>query len=159
MLDYAKSAWVQPDVAAQLERGIDLYKDYVRAVKDDMKHETEAMAGDDTLRQAARGDDSVACARALDALFHAVTRPAYRCRCEDEDAASNLRCARAAPIDDAQERALPSLHVSLGPGGADPTLVATFAVDRRVDADLVRAGQVRGTVTRRWRTTANTSST
>src|SRR5215471_9897729 len=69
MLDYAKSRWIQPDVAAQLERGIALYKDYVRAVKDDMKHQTDAMAGDGALRDAARKHDAAGCARALDAIF------------------------------------------------------------------------------------------
>src|SRR6516225_4676546 len=69
MLTYASSVWLRPEVDQQLQRGIDLYKDYIRVVKDDMKHQTDAMAGDEALRDAARRHDGAACARALDAIF------------------------------------------------------------------------------------------
>ena len=54
MLNYASSVWLRPEVDQQLERGIDLYKAYVGVVKDDMKHQTDAMAGDEALRNAAQ---------------------------------------------------------------------------------------------------------
>ena len=69
MLNYASSVWLRPEVDQQLQRGIDLYKDYVRVVKDDMKHQTDAMAGDEALRDAARRKDAGAAGHALDALF------------------------------------------------------------------------------------------
>ena len=75
MLTYASSVWLRPEVDQQLERGIDLYKDYIGVVKDDMKHQTDAMAGDEALRDAARRHDSAGCARALDTLFPRYAPP------------------------------------------------------------------------------------
>src|SRR4030081_1441337 len=69
LLNYASSVWLRPEVEHELERGIDLYKDYVRAIKDDMKDQTAAMAGNPALREAARKHDANACARALEAMF------------------------------------------------------------------------------------------
>ena len=58
LLNYASSVWLRPEVEQELERGIELYKDYVRVVKDDMKHQTDAIAGDPALREAARARDA-----------------------------------------------------------------------------------------------------
>src|SRR5260370_5683815 len=69
LLNYASSVWLRPEVEQELERGIDLYKDYVRAIKDDMKHQTDAMAADRALGDAARSHDAESCARALEVLF------------------------------------------------------------------------------------------
>jgi two-component system, NtrC family, nitrogen regulation sensor histidine kinase NtrY len=140
MLDYAKQRWMPPEVGGQLERGIDLYKEYVRAVKDDLRHEAEAMAGDEALRTAARKHDGPACSAALDALFG---RYAGLVSLEVEDDGRTLATrSRAAPVDDARERVLPPLRGALGEEGAGPTLVATFAVDRRYEQELEHAGVV-----------------
>src|SRR5579871_4936762 len=69
LLNYASSVWLRPEVEEQLDRGIDLYKDYVRAVKDDMKHQTDAIVGDEALRAAAMKRDPEAYVRALDGIF------------------------------------------------------------------------------------------
>src|SRR5262249_31938428 len=115
LLDYAKSRWIQPDVAAQLERGIALYKDYVGAGKDDMKHQTDAIAGDPALRDAAHKHDAAACSRALDALF-----PRYgelvSLAVEDDEGRVVAARDRGSPIDDATER---KLEVRRALGGAD----------------------------------------
>ena len=140
MLDFAKQRWMPPEVGAQLERGIDLYKEYVRAVKDDMKHEAEAMAGDESLRAAARRHDAPACAIALEALFERY-RGLVSLEVEDDGKVLASR-SRDAPVDDARERALPPLRGALGEEGAGPTLVATFAVDRRYERELEHAGVV-----------------
>jgi len=142
MLDYAKSRWMQPDVATQLERGIDLYKEYVRAVKDDLKHEADAMAGDEALRTAARKHDALATEHALEALF-----PRYgglvSLSVEDEAGRVLAVRDRGRAVDEPSERALPALRTPLGEGGGVPVLVSTFAVDRRYESDLARAGEVR----------------
>jgi nitrogen fixation/metabolism regulation signal transduction histidine kinase len=142
MLDYAKSRWIQPDVQAQLDRGIDLYKDYVRAVKDAMKSEAEAMAGDDALRRAALQHDPAAAARALDTLFGRDPR-LVSLAVEDADGRAVATRARDLPVDDPAERTLPPLRQTLGEPGGGATLVATFAVDRRYEKDLERAGEIR----------------
>ena len=140
MLDDSKQRWMPPEVGGQLERGIDLYKEYVRAVKDDMKHEAEAMAGDEALRTAARRHDATGTTKALDDLFG---RYAGLVSLEVEDDGRTLaRRARPDAVDDARERLLPPLRGALGEGGAGPSLVATFAVDRRIEEEAARAALV-----------------
>jgi nitrogen fixation/metabolism regulation signal transduction histidine kinase len=142
MLDSAKSLWIQPDVQAQLDRGIDLYKDYVRAVKDAMKSETEVMASDEALRRAAHQGDDAALSRALGALFARDPR-LVSLAVEDADSHTRATRERDRPVDDTAERTLPPLRQTLGEAGGGTTLVATFAVDRRYERDLARAGEIR----------------
>jgi two-component system nitrogen regulation sensor histidine kinase NtrY len=152
MLDYASSVWLRPDVDQQLERGIDLYKDYVRIVKEDMKHQTDAMAGDESLRDAARKNDAAAIRQALDGLFvrfpqlvsvavEEGTHPV-----EGDDGMVLARHDRVRPFDEMTERRL-SVRRALGIDGAGPTLVAAFAFDRRYEQGLEQAGEVRETYT------------
>ncbi|MGO9837075.1 MAG: ATP-binding protein [Polyangiaceae bacterium] len=139
LLDYASSVWLRPEVAQELERGIDLYKDYIRAVKDDMKHQTDGMVGDPALREAARNQDVEGCRRALDALF-----PRYpqlvSLGVESHDKVFALR-RRGEPLNEETERRLDVRRV-LGSDASAPALVATFAFDRRYEHDLERAGAI-----------------
>ncbi|HEY1696329.1 MAG TPA: ATP-binding protein [Polyangiaceae bacterium] len=140
MLTYASSVWLRPEVDQQLERGIDLYKDYVRVVKDDMKHQTDAIAGDEALRDAARRHDLGAAKGALAAVF-----PKYEqlvsLAIEDDGGSTFAERDRGRAIDDARERKL-EVRRALGADGAGPTLVATFAFDRRYETELEKAGEV-----------------
>jgi nitrogen fixation/metabolism regulation signal transduction histidine kinase len=140
MLNYASSVWLRPEIEHELERGIDLYKDYVRVVKDDMKHRTDALAADEHLREGARLGDAARCARALDALF-----PRYpqlvSLAVELPDGRQLAARDRGRPIDDASERKL-EVRRPLGDEGASATLAATFAFDRRYERELERAGDV-----------------
>jgi len=152
MLDYASSVWLRPDVDQQLERGIDLYKDYVGVVKEDMKHQTDAMAGDAALRDAARKGDAAATKQALEAIFarspqllSLVVEEGAHLAGDDEGTALARR-DRSTPFDEATERRLP-VRRALGPEGTGPTLVATFAFDRRYEQGLKQAGDVRETYT------------
>ncbi len=141
MLDSAKSLWIQPDVLAQLDRGIDLYKDYVRAVKDDLKNEAQAMAGDDALRAAARTRDAAAVSRAFDDLIARDPR-VIALAVEDADGHVLATRDRPQPVNDAVERTLPALRESLGETGGGAVLLVTFAVDD-YEKGLARAGEVR----------------
>ena len=132
--------WFQPEVAAQLERGIDLYKDYIQAVKDDMKQEAGAMAGDPALRDAAKRHDPAAAARALDALL-ARNENLVSLAVEDEDARTLASKDRGTPLDDAKEKKL-EVRRPLGDSDAPSQLVATFAFDRRYERELEEAGNV-----------------
>jgi nitrogen fixation/metabolism regulation signal transduction histidine kinase len=145
---------VQPEVEQQLERGIDLYKDYVGAVKQGMKHETEAIAGDEALREATHRHDPRAADQALGVLF-----PRYEgvvsLAVEEGDGRVLAVRDRGRPINDAEERKLevrrsladgtspasPERGRNLGPLGG-PVLVATFAFDRRYERELERAGAI-----------------
>jgi nitrogen fixation/metabolism regulation signal transduction histidine kinase len=154
MLGRAAAVGVQPEVEQQLERGIDLYKDYVGSVKQGMKHETEAIAGDEALRDAARRHDVRAADQALGVLF-----PRYEgvvsLAVEEGDGQILASRNRGKPIDDAEERKL-EVRRNLGDGtspaspergrdlrpAASPVLVATFAFDRRFERELERAGAI-----------------
>src|SRR5438045_3931035 len=54
MFRQASAIWFNPEVGAELDRGVDVTKDYVKAIKDDLKHQTVAIAADPVLREAAR---------------------------------------------------------------------------------------------------------
>ena len=139
LMDYASSVWLRPEVEQQLERGIDLYKDYVGVVKDDMKHQADAMAGDVPLRDAASRRDPAACRRALDTLFLRYPQ-LVSLAVEDEDARPLALRDRGRPIDEATERKL-QVSRALGEGDGASTLVATFAFDRRYERELEEAGK------------------
>jgi nitrogen fixation/metabolism regulation signal transduction histidine kinase len=130
MLVRAAAVGVQPEVEQQLERGIDLYKDYIGAVKQDMKHASDAMAGDEGLRQAARKHDASAAAQALGGLF-----PRY-------EGLVSLSVEEAdGRVDETEERRL-EVRRPLGSQDGGALLVATFAFSRRYERELERAGAV-----------------
>jgi nitrogen fixation/metabolism regulation signal transduction histidine kinase len=140
LMDYASTVWRPPEVNQQLERGIDLYKTYIHSVKDDMKHQADAISGDVALREAAARHDAAECAKALDAIF-----PRYEqlvsLKVEDEDARTLCAHDRGRPVDDATERTLPVPRSLVDTEGTS-TLVATFAFDRRYEHELEEAGTV-----------------
>jgi two-component system nitrogen regulation sensor histidine kinase NtrY len=138
LLNSASSVWLRPEVEQELERGIELYKDYVRVVKDDMKHQADAMAGDSALREAARSRDPAACDRALAALF---PRYVELVSLAIDDGAGQPIAARdrGRPLDEASERKLEVIRPLSG-DDAGRVLVATFAFDRRYERELESAG-------------------
>jgi two-component system nitrogen regulation sensor histidine kinase NtrY len=138
LLNYASSVWLRPEVEQELERGIELYKDYVRVVKDDMKQQTDAIAGDPALRDAARGHDAAGCARGLDALFPRYVQ-LVSLAVEDSDGQTIAVHDRGRSLDDATERKL-EVRRPLAAGDPGPVVVATFAFDRRYEQELERAG-------------------
>jgi nitrogen fixation/metabolism regulation signal transduction histidine kinase len=129
MFSQASAIWFNPEVGRELDRGVELYKDYVKAVKDDMRHQTDALAADEPLREAARKKNVAHLSKELDALF-----PHYpelvSLRVTDTSGHVLATRDRGRPVDETTER---SLEVAR-PLGADPdpaTLVATFAADRK----------------------------
>jgi nitrogen fixation/metabolism regulation signal transduction histidine kinase len=129
----AAAPWFNRDVGAQLDHGLDVYKDYVELIKQDMRHQTDVLANDESLRAAARDGDKAAASRALSLLFpkypELVSLEVLSGKGESEATHD-----RGRPADPATERSLRVVR----PLGADPdgaTLVATFAVSRaKVDA-------------------------
>src|SRR5277367_5405872 len=69
MLSHAANLFFNPEVGQQLDRGVDVYKDYVKAIKDDMRHQTDAIAADETLREAAKRKNTELLESELDVLF------------------------------------------------------------------------------------------
>ena len=147
LLASASSVWLRPEVEQQLERGIDLYKDYIRTIKDDMRHQTEGIAGDAALRDAVRRGDGPGSAAALRDLFPAYSQLVSLAVEGDDDGHPFASRDRGKALDDEHERKL-QVRRPLGAFGRDgpaATLVATYAFDRRYEHELERAGEVHDT--------------
>jgi len=124
--------WFNPEVGAQLDHGLDVYKDYVRVIKDDMRHQTDAISSGEALRAAVRQGDAPGMERELGELF-----PRYpelvTLAILDSDGKLVARRDRGKAVNEHTERSLEVVR----PVGADPdspVLAATFAIARdRVD--------------------------
>ena len=132
LLAKAASIWVNPEVSAQLDRGLEIYKDYVNAVKDDMQHQTDALAADEALREASKAGNAAVVEVQLDTLFPRFPE-LVTLRIEAPDGRVLGARDRGRPVDSAKERSL-VLRRALGTEETSPTLIASFAMDRaRVD--------------------------
>ena len=65
----AASLWFNPEVGEQLDRGVDVYKDYVKVVKDDLRHQTQSFARDPELVSASAANDKERTRARLGQLF------------------------------------------------------------------------------------------
>lgn len=140
MFRRASAIWFNPEIGAQLDRGVDVYKDYVKAIKDDLKHQTVAIAADPVLREAARKGNIETVESELDSLF-----PNFPdlVNLEVQDASSRIiaRRDRGRPVDATKERSL-EVRRALTDDPDAPILVATFAVSSRRLDELESAGEV-----------------
>jgi len=153
MFRQASAIWFNPEIGEQLDRGVDVYKDYVKAVKDDLKHQTVAIAADPVLREAAKKRNVETVESELDQLFPhfpelvslAVVAEPPLLR-DDPSYAADLakktiaRRDRGRPVD-ASERSL-DVRRPLTEDEDGPTLVATFAVSGKRLDELESAGAV-----------------
>jgi len=155
MFSQASAIWFNPEIGEQLDRGVDVYKDYVKAVKDDLKHQTVAIAADPVLREAARKRNIETLESEIDALFPhfpelvsltvlseapetAKGDPGYEAEIAKKTIA---RRDRGRPVDPVSERSL-DVRRPLTDDDAGPTLVATFAVSGKRLDELENAGAV-----------------
>ncbi len=142
MFRQASAIWFNPEVGEQLDRGVDVYKDYVKAVKDDLKHQTVAIAADPVLREAARKRNIETLESEIDALFPHFPELAALA-VEDASGQVLSRRDRGRPVDAATERSL-EVRRPLTDDPDAPMLVATFAVSRKRLDELESAGVVVG---------------
>ncbi len=132
----ASAIWFNPDIGQQLDRGVDVYKDYVRAIKDDMRHQTDALAANQRLREASkRGDVKGMVAELGDDVFKRYPE-LVKVVVEDGDGAVIAESDRGRPVNDARERSL-EVRRQLAD---DTQIAATFAIDRRRLDELDSAG-------------------
>jgi two-component system nitrogen regulation sensor histidine kinase NtrY len=125
----ASAIWFDPEVGRQLDRGVDVYKDYVQAIKDDMRHQTDAIAADEVLREAARSRNSELVEAQLVALFPRFPE-LVALTVEGSDGETLARRDRGRPVDQETERSRDvRAPLTNDPEGAH--LTATFAIDRR----------------------------
>src|SRR4051812_18066619 len=142
MFRQASAIWFNPEIGEQLDRGVDVYKDYVKAVKDDLKHQTVAIAADPVLREAARKRNIETLESEIDALFPHFPELAALA-VEDATGQVLSRRDRGRPVDAATERSL-EVRRPLTDDPDAPMLVATFAVSRKRLDELESAGVVVG---------------
>jgi nitrogen fixation/metabolism regulation signal transduction histidine kinase len=140
MFRRAAAVWYTPEIGKQLDRGVDVYKDYVKAVKDDLKHQTVAIAADPVLREAARKGNIETVESDLDVVFpnfpDLVTLEVH-----DGGGRVIARRDRGRPVDAAKERSL-EVRRALTDDAEGPMLVATFAVSSKRLDELESAAEV-----------------
>lgn len=136
----ASGLWWNPAIGEQLDRGVEVYKDYVKAVKDDLKHQTVAIAADETLREAAQKRNVELLEPELDRAFAAYPN-LVSLEVLTEGGDMLARRDRGRPVDEDRERSLDVVR-PLGDDPDAPQLAATFAVPRQRLDELEVAGAV-----------------
>jgi two-component system nitrogen regulation sensor histidine kinase NtrY len=140
LFSQAVAIWFKPEFGQQLDRGVDVYKDYVKAIKDDMRHQTDAIAADETLREAAQRRNTEVLEAELDVLFPRFPE-LVSLVVQDENGTPLARRDRGRPVNEATERSLEVPH----PLTSEPLateVIATFAIDRRRLDELEKTGDV-----------------
>jgi nitrogen fixation/metabolism regulation signal transduction histidine kinase len=140
MFRQASAIWFNPEIGEQLDRGVDVYKDYVRAIKDDLKHQTVAIAADPVLREAAKKHNVETIESEIDALFPHFPE-LVSLAVEDTAGQTLSRRDRGRPVDATTERSL-EVRRPLTDEADAPMLVASFAVSRKRLDELESAGVV-----------------
>ncbi|MBX3258911.1 MAG: HAMP domain-containing protein [Labilithrix sp.] len=154
MFRRASAVWFNPEIGAQLDRGVDVYKDYVKAIKDDLKHQTVAIASDPVLREAARKGNVETMEAELDAVFPHFTslvelrvlhgppaNPAPPYDAAEVSAKTMAHRDRGRPVDAATEKSLSQIYpLTDEPEG--PCVLATYAVSSKRLDELESAGEV-----------------
>jgi nitrogen fixation/metabolism regulation signal transduction histidine kinase len=124
----ASALWFNPEIGRELDHGLDIYKDYVRAIKERMRYQTDVLAANGVLREGARK-------RHGDVLDHELKRvfgkhpELVSVTIEDKDGGVLARRDRGRPVDDAHERSL-DVRRPLADEVDAPSLVATYAISR-----------------------------
>jgi len=140
LLTQSASIWFNPEVGAQLDHGLDVYRDYVKVIKDDMRHQTDAISADEGLRAAVRGADPEAIGAAL-TDYLAGHPELVRLKVEEGPGKPTVTRDRGKPVDERTERSL-EVERPLAAGPDAPTLVATFAIARAKVDQLETTGNV-----------------
>lgn len=140
MFRRAAAIWYTPEIGRQLDRGVDVYKDYVKAVKDDLKHQTVAIAADPALREAAAKGNIETLESELDVVFSSFPDLATL-EIQDANGRVMARRDRGRPVDTSKERSL-EVRRALADDADAPMLVAIFAVSSKRLDELESAGEV-----------------
>lgn len=134
----AAGLWFNAEVGEQLDRGVDVYKDYVKVVKDDLRHQTQSSARDPLLVAAVTAKNTERMVSRLDQLF-AYSVNLVELRVDDENGSVIGKHSRGKSVDEKTER---SLEVRTPIEGTTATLVASYAVPRNRLDELEKAGTV-----------------
>ncbi|HVJ93197.1 MAG TPA: HAMP domain-containing protein, partial [Labilithrix sp.] len=154
MFRRAAAVWYSPEIGAELDRGVGIYKDYVKAIKDDLKHQTVAIAADPVLREAAKKGNLETLESELDALFPNFTslvelrvlkappiQPAPPFDAAELASKTMAHRDRGRPVDTAAEKSLSQIYpLTDDPEG--PCVLATFAVSSKHLDELESSAEV-----------------
>ncbi len=140
MFRRASAVWFNPEIGAQLDRGVDVYKDYVKAIKEDLKHQTVAIAADPVLREAAQKGNIETLESELDTVFPNFP-DLVTLIVEDAEGRVLARRERGRPVDTTKERSL-EVRRALTDDPDAPMVVATYAVSSKRLDELESAGEV-----------------
>jgi nitrogen fixation/metabolism regulation signal transduction histidine kinase len=131
--------WLAPEIGLQLDRGLDVYKDYVRARKEALRREADVLAQDDELRTALEGKDRARVERRLARLREGSERIA-ELRVETEES-EVVAAAPKRPLDEAKERAF-EVRRSILDDKQARSLLVVFAVERQRFDELDEAARI-----------------
>ena len=134
----ASSVWLNPDVDKQLDHGVKLFRDYVKAEKARTKYEVEAMAARPELVRAATERKSLE--GTLLRLLNETT-DVERVSVQTKDGLVLGAAERPGGFSEATHRRV-EISRPLG-GDRGETLSVTFAIDRSYEQELQHAGEVR----------------
>src|SRR2546427_11487180 len=123
LFSQASAIWFRPEVGEQLDRGVAVYKDYVDAIKGDMRHQTDAISADEALRVAATTRNIESVEAEMDVVFPRFPQ-LVALSVETEDGTVLARRDRGKPVDDKKERSLDVLR----PLQAGDTIMFVHAV-------------------------------
>jgi nitrogen fixation/metabolism regulation signal transduction histidine kinase len=140
MFEHASAAWFNPEIGEQLDRGVNVYRAYVKAVKDDLDHQAVAIAADPILRESARKRNIETLESELDALFPHFPG-LLSLAIEDPDGRVLAKREGGKTLDKATERAR-TVRRALVEEADAPLLVATFAVAAKSEEELEQTAQV-----------------
>jgi nitrogen fixation/metabolism regulation signal transduction histidine kinase len=132
--------WLAPEIGQQLDRGLDVYKDYVRARKEALRREADVLAQDDELRTALEGKDRPRVERRLAKLRDAGESIA-ELRVEAEDSSVVAAAPPKRAIDEAKERAF-EVRRSILDDKQGRSLLVVFAVERQRFDELDEASRI-----------------
>ena len=129
LFERSVSVWLQPEVGLQLDRGLEVYGDYVRAKKDALRSAADVLAQDDELRTALAGHDRARLDRRL-AHLRDATPGLSELRIETEDGNVAASAPPKAPIAQATTRAF-EVRKSMQADPRGRTLLVVYAVERQ----------------------------
>lgn len=133
----ASQVWFNPEIGQELDRSVEIHKEYVRAVKEDLKHLTAAIALDPALLKAVEQKSETQIKQTLAHLREEHSELVSLTLSMDDQAIATSD--RGRPVDPTQER---SLQVSRAVGKGGALLEATFAVPRAKIDELEASGAV-----------------
>jgi two-component system, NtrC family, nitrogen regulation sensor histidine kinase NtrY len=129
LFERSVNVWLNPEIGVQLDRGLDVYRDYVRAKKEALRSEADVLAQDDELRTALEAHDRGRLERRLAKLRDASTGIS-ELRVEAEDSSLVASAPPRTPLDETVARPI-EVRRSIVDDKAHRSLLVVFAVERQ----------------------------